>query len=197
MFYTYNNEINVFKKTKTQINLRQKYILKRTRLLNYHLLQFAQQSVVQIFKKNPFTSYNTRLSLVTRLSRLSSLNIHSSKQILNKIINSLVNQYSFNVLYFFIKRLFWLVPVPKHKQLAYFLRALLKEVNRFTNTWRGISLTLRGKLAATGNKRKSVFTYVVGTGSASKLNLQNSIDFRLFRTPTGVLGVTSIITYTR
>jgi hypothetical protein len=42
-----------------------------------------------------------------------------------------------------------------------------------------------------------VFTYVVGTGSASKLNLQNSIDFRLFRTPTGVLGVTSIITYTR
>jgi hypothetical protein len=66
-----------------------------------------------------------------------------------------------------------------------------------TQVLTGISITLRGKLAATGNKRKSTFSVVTGIGSASKLESTNVTDFRTINTATGVLGATSILTYIR
>jgi hypothetical protein len=109
----------------------------------------------------------------------------------------LVNNFSFSTLYFFFKKLFWIIPVPKHKQLLYLLRALIKISMNLTSNLTGLSITLRGKLAATGNKRTTTFSVVSGNGSASQLVATNVTDFRVIHTATGVLGVTSIITYIR
>jgi hypothetical protein len=80
---------------------------------------------------------------------------------------------------------------------VYLLRALLKVISSQNVIAKGVGISIRGKIAATGNKRKSVFSYIVGKGLASNLNLLKSSEFRLLRTPTGVLGVTSLVTYTR
>lgn len=135
--------------------------------------------------------------ILLRFSRLSGLNSTTSDKYLNLIYSDLVNKFSFNTLYFVLKKLFWVIPVPKHKQLLYFIRALVKDVSSSNTSISGLSITLRGKLAATGNKRKSVFMVNVGKGSSSRINNASIDDFRLIRTATGVLGVTSIITYTR
>lgn len=160
---------------------------------------FGRHSINKVFIFKRRVSYHSQAPrpLVFRFSRIAGVTEFLSNKILSNIIGGLVNNFSFNLLYFYFKQLFWLVPVPKHKQLLYLLRALLKETNKRTSVFSGVSITLRGKLAATGNKRKSTFMSLIGKGASSKLNLLSSSDLRLIRTPTGVLGVTSLITYTR
>ena len=109
----------------------------------------------------------------------------------------MVNNFSFNILYFFFKKLFYIVPVPKHKQLLFLIRNFFKIIKKQTKYINSLNVTFRGKLAATGNKRKSSFSIILGKGASAQLNVKNITDFRLIRTSTGVLGVTSIITYTR
>lgn len=109
----------------------------------------------------------------------------------------MVNDFSFNNLYYIFKLLFIVIPVPRHKTVLYLLRALLKIAYKLTTHIAGISIILKGKLAATGNKRKSIFKIQLGEGGASQLNSTNVTDFRLIRTATGVIGANSLITYTR
>lgn len=160
-------------------------------------LLYRKPNLIHIFKYITIQKPEAPLALVRRFERLSKLNRYEARYVLEKSISSLVNSFSFNSLYFFIKQLFWLVPVPRHQQLMYLLRAIIKAVDRKATASSGVGFMVRGKIAATGNKRKRVFQHIVGKGAASNLNLQKSSEFRLFRTATGVLGVTSLVTYIR
>lgn len=150
-----------------------------------------------VFRKNKNISLFIPLPLMVRFSKISSINLKKSQYVLQQIICDLVYNFSFNTLYYFFKKLFWIVPVPKHKQLLYLLRAIFKFAFTLTNAWTGLSVTLRGKLAATGNKRTTTFKCLLGNGSASNILGLNQTDFRNITTTTGIIGVTSIITYTR
>lgn len=163
----------------------------------FFLTQLEKNNIFILKKSQTKLLKPISVPLVTRFVRLTQIPKDKAVLVLEKMILKLVNNFSYNILYFFIKQLFWLVPVPKHKQLLYFLRAWLKEISKYTNTFSGLFIGLRGKLAATGNKRKSAFYVTIGKGIASNLdNLQES-NLRLLRTPTGVISVVSVVTYTR
>lgn len=165
--------------------------------LFYNTIKAQPNNACVIITRPSTNQFRCPLPLIRRISRISGLSDKAVSMELRIIIWSLVNQYSFNPLYFFFKKLFWLVPVPKHKQLLYSIRALIKYASSQMPSADGISVSFRGKLAATGNKRKSSFTCLVGRGASSSFNLTKASEFRLLRTPVGVIGVTSIITYTR
>lgn len=152
---------------------------------------------IWVLKKIKRQQIATPLPLVMRFAKVATISVDSAKKILHQILSDLVNNFSFNTLYFFFKKLFWIIPVPKHKQLLYLIRALVKVGMGVTSNLTGLSITLRGKLAATGNKRTTTFSVVSGNGSASQLSATNVTDFRNIHTATGILGVTSIITYIR
>lgn len=156
----------------------------------------AHTHTVFVFRKSSKTEIIIPAYLKVRFSRLSGLSHGGAVNYLTAVTNSLVNHFSFNTLYFFLSQFFWVVPVPKHKQLLYMVRAIVKFVAKHTSSIDGLTITFRGKLAVTGNKRKSAFTTSVGRGAPSSYNLLKASEFRLLQTPTGVIGVTSSITYT-
>lgn len=148
-----------------------------------------------VFLKELRAKTSPPIPLMVRFERATRLPRNTSRTTLVRILSPLVNYFSFNSLYFFLTKLFWLIPVPKHKTIFYLIRAILKYVsNNMPNTI-GLSVTFRGKLAVTGNKRKSSFTVLVGKGASSALNHLTESEFRLLQTPTGVIGVTSSLTY--
>ena len=159
-------------------------------------LNFYLQDKIFVYLKCNIKGIEAPVHLIKRLCLITGFTFQFSKRILQTLISPLVNSFSFNTLYCVITKLFWLIPVPKHKRLLYLLRAVVKFSSKHMPGICGASITLRGKLAATGNKRKSSFTALVGKGLSSKLTLSSLTEFRLLRTPVGVIGVTSIITYT-
>jgi hypothetical protein len=183
---------------KTHVTTKQYFELKQGAALSYHPLYTTHFGGTPIFalRKLRDSATSAPRPLVNRFSRIASVDQDASEKLLSSMVSSLVNNYSYNTLYYYIKKLFWLVPVPKHKQLLYVLRALIKFCYRGAPHLQGLSVILRGKLAATGNKRKSTFPVLVGKGLSSKVETSQQTDFRLLRTPVGVIGVTSILTYT-
>ena len=161
------------------------------------LYQTSNVNAVFIFRKSLEKKIFIPLPLASRFSKIASINIIKSRVVVSKIVADLIYNFSFNTLYYFFKKLFWIIPVPKHKQLLYLLRAICKFAFRLTNNWTGLSVTLRGKLAATGNKRTTSFKCLLGDGSASNILGLNQTDFRNIVTTTGIIGITSIITYIR
>jgi hypothetical protein len=150
-----------------------------------------------VFRKVGQLSFIIPLPLSVRFSKISTIGVKKSTIVLKKILNDLLFNFSFNTLYYFLKKLFWIVPVPRHKQILYLIRMILKTAFNLSNNWTGVSITLRGKLAATGNKRSTTFKCLFGDGSAANILSLAQTDFRTISTTTGVLGVTSIISYKR
>lgn len=191
-FYCQQKKKQIFFNKLKQTNF--KTLLKVNEKKNIFLSN-AQKNIF-IFKKTQQSTYMLANSLIRRFSSLTNFSYTNSLDVLNSIISNLVNHFSFNKLYYIVKLLFIITPVPKHKIVLYFLRALIKSAFQQTSNITGISIMLRGKLAATGNKRRSSFKIQLGKGGASNLNTLSVNDFRLIRTATGVIGVTSNFTYT-
>lgn len=163
----------------------------------YSSIETQTPSNVFIFRKVIPRNLNIPLPLSVRFSKISTIGVKKSTIVLQKILTDLLSNFSFNTLYYFLKKLFWIVPVPKHKQILYLIRTILKTAFNLTTNLTGISITLRGKLAATGNKRTTTFKCLFGDGSAANILSPAQTDFRNISTTTGVLGVTSIISYTK
>lgn len=201
MFYVHTEQVQkkniVVNKSRTSYLWQKKSSTNNLYVYLYNTINTNTRNSIFIFRKLSERMLVIPLPLATRFAKISTISLKKSKIILNKIISDLIHNFSFNTLYYFFKKLFWIVPVPKHKQLLYLIRAIFKYAFNLTTTWTGLSVTLRGKLAATGNKRTTTFKCLLGNGSASNILSSTQTDFRNITTTTGLIGITSIITYIR
>lgn len=84
-----------------------KKLLKQT--LFYTFLKSSNNMTntnVWVFKKIKKQTIATPLPLIMRFARVATVSVESSKRILHQILSDLVNNFSFNTLYFFFKKLF-------------------------------------------------------------------------------------------
>jgi len=97
----------------------------------------------------------------------------------------------------FIRLLLWSVPVPRHRSIFFWNRLFFKYLAKYHQKKfvKGLGYRIKGKIAATGDKRKSILYKKYGYGNANTLSLNMSCFSFLIRTTSGALNMTVFITY--
>ena len=155
--------------------------------LSYKALPLLNQNL-QVFKKH--LVFKKNYPKPTFYKNASRLPVTSS-------LNSLIFLNCNRKFVFLLSRLFWNLKVTDHKFILLWLRRVCKYIYSHKKQFsvKGLSILVKGKLGVTGNKRTRTFKVNYGPNSSTKIISNTCSNYFTIRTTTGVIGLTTSITY--
>ena len=153
-----------------------------------------QSYVYKVGFNRPNGSNSAHISTKTK-NLWNRIPLKKSPVKLGAIFNQITLYYSFKGLHTYLQYVMVCLPVPKHRILFLWLKYFLRDVWFFQKkSIIGMSVTFKGKLGVTGNKRKRKLTYFYGFGNSTNFTTNVISEEHIIKTFTGAIGVkTSLV----
>jgi hypothetical protein len=119
----------------------------------------------------------------------------------NRFILAAITTFFFKDLNFivdWIVNYFESINLKLHKRLFLSLKLFYKQFYKILSKWtgvRGFSLTLRGKISATGSSKKRIMGFAIGVSTNTTKSIIKEKKYALIRTTTGVLGLSVVLLF--